>query len=150
MAPLAPLLPWAGREPDPTSLAKAAILAGTTGNGCGTADGNSGSAFGSGILIQGNQSVTLGAAGKLTTLKDSIADQTDSGGTGANADIGSVRIAGGTVSLNGANPYVGAITVDASAILYVGDTGRQSFGCLGTGGQWHPPFLQHRPAGAHQ
>ena len=68
-----------------------------------------GSAFGSGLFIQGNQAVTFAPpAGTTLTVGGVIADQTGSGGTGA----GRLAIDGsGTVDLAVANTYTGGTTL---------------------------------------
>jgi hypothetical protein len=86
-----------------------------------------GSAFGAGIFLQGNQSISFApAAGQTLTIGDVIADQTGSGGTGANAGAGSVIVSGaGTVVLNTSNTFTGGATIQAGTL---------EFGAIGAGG----------------
>ncbi len=69
----------------------------------GAGDAKPGSAFGSGIFIQGTQSIGFAPeAGQTLTVSDVIADQSGSGGTGTLAGAGSVIINGsGQVDLDG-------------------------------------------------
>ncbi len=90
----------------------------------GGAGGNNGSAFGSGIFLQGNETVTFApGAGQTLTVSDNIADQSGSGGTGSEAGAGAVLVNGaGTVVLSGMNTYTGGTTIDAGT-LELGNTG---------------------------
>ena len=96
---------------------------GSVSGGQGGAGGQAttGSAFGSGIFIQGNQSVTLDpGANQVLTITDTIADQTGSDGTGGNSgegslDIGTVGVAS-TVVLSGNNTFTGGITLDGGTL----------------------------------
>ena len=80
--------------------------------------GSNGSAFGTGIFIQGNQTVTFApAANKTLTISDVITDQTANGGTGPNAGAGSLAVNGvGTVKLNAINTYTGGTTIEAGTL----------------------------------
>ncbi len=61
--------------------------------GLGQGGGESGQAFGAGIFLQGNQAVSFAPAkGTTEGVFDVIADQTGSGGTGANAGAGSLSL----------------------------------------------------------
>jgi len=71
-----------------------------------------GHAYGSGIFIQGNNTITIGSA----TITGVIADQTGSGGTAANAGAGSVLI-NGAATLSGANTYTGGTQIDGDLTL---------------------------------
>ena len=88
----------------------------TAGQGAG--GGKNGEDLGSGIFIQGDQDVTFApASGETETLLDVIADQTGSGGTGANAGSGGVNISGaGVVVLAADNTYTGGTTVESGAL----------------------------------
>ncbi|WP_168858726.1 Ig-like domain-containing protein [Bradyrhizobium brasilense] len=88
-----------------------AVKGGT--NGIGQA---SGSGFGSGIFIQGNNNLSFTpASGQTLTVANDIADQSGNGGTGANAGIGGLAISGGgTVILGGNNTYTGNTTVSGA------------------------------------
>ncbi len=90
----------------------------------GGAGGNNGSAFGSGIFLQGNETITFApGAGQTLTVSDNIADQSGSGGTGSEAGAGAVLVNGaGTVVLSGMNTYTGGTTIDAGT-LELGNTG---------------------------
>ena len=101
------------------------LAAGTVTAGAGSPGdpaGGPGSAFGNGLFIQGDQSVTLGAAASQTlTVGGVIADQTGSGGTGTNAGAGHLVIDGpGTVALRADNTYTGGTTLDPRAFLELG------------------------------
>nr|WP_283811343.1 Ig-like domain-containing protein [Bradyrhizobium uaiense] len=82
-------------------------------NGGGQA---SGSAYGSGIFIQGNNNLSFTpASGQTLTVTNDIADQSGNGGTGANAGVGGLAIGGGgTVILGGNNTYIGNTTVSGA------------------------------------
>ncbi|UFZ08664.1 VCBS domain-containing protein [Bradyrhizobium ontarionense] len=104
------------------SLSGGTVAGGAAGN-VGTSAQN-GQALGSGIFIQGNQTVTFApASGDDLTIADVIADQHGNGGTG------NVEISGaGNVHFTAANSYVGATIVDAGATLDI-----DAAGGLGTG-----------------
>ena len=63
------------------------VAAGLGGPGsAGDSSGMPGSAFGTGMFLQGNGTLTFSpGAGQTQTVSDEIADQTGNGGTGANA-----------------------------------------------------------------
>ncbi len=91
--------------------------------------GLAGAGLGSGLFIEGNQTVTLlPAFGKSLTITGNIADQTGNGGVGGNAGSGALAIAprsaggGGTVLLNAvvANSFAGGTTIGAGATLEIG------------------------------
>ncbi len=88
-----------------------------------TASGGApGSAFGSGIFVQGNDTLTFApGSGQTLTIADVIADQSGSGGTGSNAGVAAVLVKGpGTVVLGGDNTFTGGTTVKgAGAILSI-------------------------------
>ncbi|WP_167386908.1 Ig-like domain-containing protein [Bradyrhizobium mercantei] len=85
-------------------------------NGGGQA---SGSAYGSGIFIQGNNNLSFAPdSGQTLTIANDIADQSGNGGTGANAGIGGLVISGGgTVILGGNNTYTGNTTVSGTGTV---------------------------------
>jgi hypothetical protein len=90
-------------------------VAGGAGKGLsadGIGPGSPGQAYGAGIFIQGNQSITFGtgqAAGQTTTIDGDVADQTGSGGGGG---AGEVIVEGnGTVVLGGNNTYTGGTDI---------------------------------------
>jgi autotransporter-associated beta strand protein len=89
-----------------------------------------GSGLGSGFFLQGgNVTVTFAPGGGQTyTVSDVIADQTGSGGTGANAGVGSlVKTGAGTLVLAGANTYTGGTTLAAGTLTLANNQ------ALGTG-----------------
>jgi autotransporter-associated beta strand protein len=78
-----------------------------------------GEALGSGIFIQGNDTVTFTPGlGETLTISDDIASQGGSGGAGASSDGGAVRIDGsGTVVLGGDNTYTKGTTVEGEGTV---------------------------------
>ena len=89
----------------------------TGGAGAGNAGGN-GSAYGSGIFIQGDQSITFAPpADQTMTINDVIADQSGSGGTGTTAGAGALIVNGpGTVVLDATNTFTGGITLEQGTL----------------------------------
>ncbi|WP_376804025.1 autotransporter-associated beta strand repeat-containing protein, partial [Candidatus Raskinella chloraquaticus] len=79
----------------------------------GGTGGNVGSGFGAGFFGQGDGTITFQpGANQTQTISDIIADQTGSGGTGANAGAYALTKSGaGTLTLSGANTYSGGTTV---------------------------------------
>ncbi len=60
----------------------------------------------------------------MQTIADTIADQTGSGGSGANAGSWGINVNGaGTLVLSGANTYTGATTVMAGTLAVTGSIG---------------------------
>ena len=107
------------------------VEGGTLGAGTvqgGFSDGNEGDGLGSGIFLQGNQSVTFAPAiGETVTVSGVIADQSGSGGTGDNAGTGSLIMGGaGTLVLAADNAtdsgsfgpggFTGGITIEAGTV----------------------------------
>ncbi|WP_277622886.1 autotransporter-associated beta strand repeat-containing protein, partial [Variovorax sp. B4] len=95
-----------------------------TGGAGGSATQN-GSAFGSGIFMQGTSGTLAFApdAGDLQTVADAIADQTGSGGTvfsGAGS-IGLVKRGVGRLVLSGTNTYSGGTTVTGGTLSISSD-----------------------------
>ena len=80
--------------------------------------GGDGSAYGSGIFIQGNESITLAPPVDQTlTINDVIADQSGSGGAGYNAGAGSVIVDGaGTAVLDATNTFTGGVTLEQGTL----------------------------------
>ncbi len=106
-----------------------------------TLDGNSvaagtgaslanGSAFGAGFFLQGNGSLAFSPqAGQRQTVSNGIADQTGSGGTGANMGKWAVVKNGeGTLDLGAASTFTGGITVAGGTLNATADS------ALGSGG----------------
>ncbi len=89
-----------------------------------------GSAFGAGIFIQGNQTITLApAAGQTLTIGDAIADQTGSGGTAGNAGAGVLSLAGaGNVVLASAGTFTGGVSIGSGGTLSLAVTGAAGSG----------------------
>jgi hypothetical protein len=119
-----------------SSLGAGTVTGGAGGAGFeGYGDGNKGGAFGSGIFIGGNQTLTLGAgqtASQKTEIDGVIADQKGSGGTGA----GALVISGdGTVYLKAStNTFTGGTTIDKGATLELGNTSSAGGGDIAFGG----------------
>lgn len=107
---------------------------GATG-GQGGLNAGSGAAYGSGLFIQGNQTVTLApGAGQTMTLADSIADMTGSHDASGQTGAGTLVIGSGDVILGGANTYVGGTTIDAGATLDLGTAGGAGAGTISFAG----------------
>jgi autotransporter-associated beta strand protein len=84
----------------------------TGGRSCGN-----GQAFGGGLFLQGNETITLAPGEATETISGVIADQTGSGGTGANAGSGGLILNGaGTLALLAANKFVGGVTIDRGTL----------------------------------
>jgi hypothetical protein len=98
------------------------VEGGTLGEGSVTKGlgATNGQAYGAGIFIEGNQSVTFGTgqtAGQTTTVSGDIADMTGSQDPSGQTGTGSVIIAGaGTVVLGGNNTYTGGTTVEGGTL----------------------------------
>ncbi|SDP50916.1 Ig-like domain-containing protein [Afipia sp. GAS231] len=105
---------------------------GVAGGGSGGGSAQGGQGFGSGIFINGNQTLKFAPlVGETLTVANTIADQSGSGGTGANAGTGNVEIAGlGHVHFAAANTYTGTTTVDAGAIFDIDAAGSVSSGSV--------------------
>ena len=92
------------------NLSGGTVTKGLGGTG-GAGAGGDGSAYGTGIFIQGNQTVTLApATGQTLTISDVIADMHGS----VSADVGAGILAlngAGTVELSAANTYTGGTTL---------------------------------------
>jgi autotransporter-associated beta strand protein len=96
------------------SLGRGAVY---PGSGAGANAGN-GRAFGGGVFFEGDNSITLAPPGAtVETISGVIADQTSSGGTGANAGVGGLILDGlGTLDLAAANTFTGGVTIDAGTL----------------------------------
>ena len=81
----------------------------------GTSPGNAGQALGSGIFIQGNESITLGTgavAGQITEIDDVIADENN-----GSAGLGQIVIDGaGTVLFKATNSNLGGTTIKSGTL----------------------------------
>jgi uncharacterized protein with beta-barrel porin domain len=98
--------------------------------------GTSGAAFGAGIFLQGNGTITFQPGlGQSQTIADAIADQTGSGGTGARAGSWNLAKTGsGTLVLSGINTYTGATTVSAGTLEVDGSIASSSNVTVNAGG----------------
>ena len=85
----------------------------------GGGQAGSGRAYGSGIFIQGNQTLTLGpTAGQTLTIADVIADMTGSHDASGLTGSGTLAIdGGGELVLSAANTYTGNTTVTGSGTM---------------------------------
>ena len=88
------------------------------GGGSGAGKGSDGSAFRSGIFLQGNGTITFSPGiGQTATVSDVIADQTGSGGTGLTAGSWNLTKSGlGTLLLSGANTYSGGTIISGGTL----------------------------------
>lgn len=110
------------------------------GGNAGGAGATAGSAYGSGIFLQGNGTLTFSpGAGTQQVISDAIADQTGSGGSGGYASGGPTCTVGvgcgsysgagswalnktgeGALVLSGTNTYTGDTSVNAGALVVNG------------------------------
>ena len=99
------------------------------GTVAGRAGAQNGGAFGSGIFLQGTETIALSAPGGTTlAVAGVIADQTGSGGTGVQAGAGSLDIDGaGTVKLAAHNHFAGGIMLNSGTLEF------DAAGAAGTG-----------------
>ena len=90
-----------------------ALGAGTVAGGAGN-----GQAFGGGLFLEGNETITFAPLGTTAvTISGVIADQTGSGGTGADAGAGRLLLNGlGTLELAAANSFTGGVTIDKGTL----------------------------------
>ena len=118
------------------SLAAGTVLGGAGGFGQ-SADAQNGSAFGTGLFIQGTEAVTLApGAGQTLTIGGDIVDQTGAGGTGTNAAAGTLVVDGvGTVALDADNrpPAFGGSTAGFSGNILL-DAGTLDLAAAGAAG----------------
>jgi Bacterial Ig-like domain len=91
-----------------------------------------GEGLGSAIFVQGNETLKLApSSGEVLTVSGVIADMTGSGGTGANAGVGTVEIGGtGVVHFTAVNTYAGATIIDSGATLDVDSGGKVGTGTV--------------------
>jgi outer membrane autotransporter protein len=124
------------------------------GSAAGGEGANAGSAFGSGLFLQGDGTLTFApGTGSQQVISDAIADQTGSGGSGTYATGGpnctpgsgcagysgtgswSVEKNGaGTTILSGINTYAGATTVNDGVLEVDGSIATSSLTTVGNGG----------------
>ena len=86
-----------------------AMLAGTVTGGKGGVRGANGKAFGDGVFLQGDENLVFApGAGHSVGIGGVIADETGSGGTGANAGASKLTLDGaGALFLDAANTFTG-------------------------------------------
>ncbi len=93
------------------------VASGSGGSSQYGSSGTAGSAFDAGIFLQGNGQLTFSAGTEGQTITDVIADQTGSGGTGANAGSYQLVINGpGTLYLQANNSYSGGTLVNGTTL----------------------------------
>ncbi|MCB1486878.1 MAG: autotransporter-associated beta strand repeat-containing protein, partial [Bauldia sp.] len=95
----------------------------TVAHGSGGTGAGDGSEFGAGLFLQGNGTVTFNpGASETQAIDDAIADQTGSGGTGANAgSYALVKTGDGTLELNAPNTYSGGTTLNGGTLKFGAD-----------------------------
>jgi outer membrane autotransporter protein len=108
--------------------------------GAGNSGGTAGSAFGAGIFLQGNGTVNFApGSGVIQTMSNAIADQTGSGGSGANAGSwGLAKSGAGTLVLQTANTYSGGTSVTGGLVNFAAanNFGSGQITLSGGGLQW--------------
>jgi autotransporter-associated beta strand protein len=102
-----------------TGLSGGSVQGGKYGHSGETGRSANGSAFGSGIFVQGFDTLNFTpGSGQTLTIADDIADQSGSGGGGSNAGVAGVVINGpGTVVLGGDNTFSGGTTVKGTGAI---------------------------------
>ncbi len=118
------------------------LLAAGTVSG-GSSSSQAGGAYGSGIFLQGNETITLAATASSPLIENGvIADQTGSGGKGNTSGTGGIIIAGtGLVELAAANSFFGGITL-LSGTLDLAEAGAAGAGAI----RFNAGLLEFAPA----
>jgi uncharacterized protein with beta-barrel porin domain len=106
----------------PLTISGNQVNGGAAGAQTGLTPDSAGLAFGTGIFLQGNGTITFAPGGGNTqTISDVVTDQTGSGGTGSNAGSWNIVVnGGGTLVLAGADTYSGTTTVAGSTLVVNG------------------------------
>ena len=109
------------------------LSGGSVAGGAAADEAENGDALGTGIFLQGNQTITFGGAAAQTTLVAAVITDQDGNPTAENFTAGSGGVVidtarGGTVEFTGANTYTGGTLVEAGRLLLA------SGGAAGTGG----------------
>ena len=96
---------------------------GVIGGTSGGAPAQDGKAYGAGMFLQGNGTITfLPGQGDTQTVNDRISDQTGEGGTGDDAGSwGLVKKGAGTLVLRANNLFSGGVTVEAGTLTLADD-----------------------------
>jgi len=94
------------------------LAAGSVTGGLGANGGGNGDAFGGGLFLQGDETIALApASGTVETISGVVADETGSGGAGANAGAGRLVLDGpGTLDLTAANTFTGGIGISEGSL----------------------------------
>jgi hypothetical protein len=121
------------------------LAAGTVRGGGGEFGSSNGSGFGSGLFIQGNESVTLGAAGQNLNVGGVIADEPGAVQGYTQDGRGSLVIGGGIVTLSATNSYTGGTAIEGNADLVLNAPGAAGSGPISFPG---PGTLEFVPADA--
>lgn len=88
---------------------------GSVAGGASKDGGQNGQAFGAGMFLQGNGSLSVNpGVGQTQTISDAIVDQTGVAGSGGSWSL--VKNGAGTTILTGANAYSGGTTVNAGVL----------------------------------
>ena len=106
-----------------------------TGGAGGSANAEAGSAYGSGIFIQGDQTITLAPpAGQSLTISDVIADETGSHDASGATGSGALVIRGKGMVVLDADTYVGGTTIAEGARLELAAPGAGGSGRIAVHG----------------
>ena len=102
------------------TISGGSLTGGNVAGGVGADQGfNDGSAFGTGIFLQGNENLVFApATGQKTIISDVIADETGSlgGGVGATGKASLTLNGAGTLDLAVANSFSGGVTIDQGTL----------------------------------